>query len=162
LTDIMPLLNDSKKLTEEQREEAFAALEAHPGVITAAAIVDAGEIDRINILQATLKAMAQAVESLPTPADAALVDGNRLPPALPVQHAAAIVKGDAKSAAIAAASIVAKVTRDRIMAAAHARFPQYGFIQHKGYPTAAHVAAIAAHGPCELHRLTFAPLKGRY
>ena len=159
---LMPLLNDSKKLTAAQREEAYNALQAHPGVLTASAVIEAGEIDRINILQATLLAMTQAVAALPSPADAALVDGNRLPSALPVKHAAAIVKGDAKSAAIAAASIVAKVTRDRIMQAAHSKWPAYGFDGHKGYGTAAHMAAIAKHGPCDIHRLTFAPLKGNY
>ena len=158
----IPFLDDSKKLTEEQREAAFAAIEAHPGIDTAVAVVDAGVIDDINILQATLKAMTQAVDGLASPADAALVDGNRLPPALRVKHAAAVVKGDAKSAAIAAASIVAKVTRDRLMAEAAAEWPAYGFDKHKGYPTAAHVAAIAKHGPCPIHRLTFAPLKGKY
>lgn len=160
--DLAPLLNDSKQMTAAARDAAYAALEAHPGVMFATAVVDAAEIDRVNILQATLQAMTEAVAGLRVPADAALVDGNRVPPALRVRHAAAVVKGDAKSAAIAAASIVAKVTRDRIMAAAHDAWPAYGFDAHKGYPTAAHVAAIARHGPCPVHRLTFAPLKGKY
>ena len=159
----LPFLNDSKQMHEAAREAAYEALCAHPDVAVSAAVVSPAEIDAINILQATLKAMTQAVAGLPGGApDAALVDGNRLPQALPVKHAAAVVKGDTKSAAIAAASIVAKVTRDRLMVDAHVRWPAYGFDGHKGYPTAAHVAAIARHGPCPIHRMTFAPLKGRY
>lgn len=159
-------LDDSKKMSEAEREEAYEVLMAHPEVYIGVSIVDHATIDRINILQATMQAMDDAVAALktPTPLDAALVDGNRVPPrcadgSLGTRHAAAIVKGDAKCAAIAAASVVAKVTRDRIMVAAAKEYPVFGFEGHKGYPTAAHVAALVKHGPCAIHRLTFAPIK---
>lgn len=126
----------------------------------------AQRIDEINILQASLESMALAVDALPADAraDFVFVDGNRLPAALAEGGAAGVqaspvIKGDAKVFAIAAASIIAKVTRDRLMREFDAQFPQYGLAQHKGYPTAAHVAAIAVHGPCAIHRMTFAPLK---
>lgn len=118
-------------------------------------------IDEINILQASLESMTEAVMALSAPgpaADFVFVDGNRLPKQLTVE-AEPVIKGDSKVFAIAAASIIAKVTRDRIMVEYDAQFPQYGLKQHKGYPTAAHMAAIALHGPCAIHRMTFAPLK---
>ena len=150
-------LNDSKQLTERQREEFFAILTAHPGIRFAIARVDADVIDRINILQATHRAMAEALRRLPVQPDHVLVDG------LPVKSftipQTAIVKGDARSFSIAAASVIAKVTRDRLMLALHAQYPVYGFDQHKGYPTPDHLAALRAHGPCPIHRRTFGPVR---
>lgn len=158
-------LDDSKKMSEEEREQAYEVLTSHPDVFVGVSVIPHTTIDRINILQATMQAMDEAVAAIkaPAPVDAALVDGNRVPPRCAdgslTRHAAAVVKGDTKCAAIAAASIVAKVTRDRIMVAADKQYPAFGFAGHKGYPTAAHVAALVKHGPCEIHRLTFAPIK---
>ena len=149
-------LNDSKKLSAGRRAELFVEISevADVGV----GIVSAQDIDRINILQATYRAMTLAVENLPGGADFVLVDGNRLPPAL-VGRSHAIVKGDARSLSIAAASIVAKVTRDRIMELADQMWPAYGFARHAGYGTKMHLEAIASTGACPIHRMTFAPLK---
>jgi ribonuclease HII len=150
---------DSKQLSEAQREEVYAALTAHPRIEWAACVIEHTVIDDINILQATMRAMEGAVASLPHGApDRVLVDGNRVPPAL-ASTGEFIIRGDDKSFAIGAASIIAKVTRDRLMLALDARFPQYGFAQHKGYGTKAHMEAIAKHGPCDVHRRTFAPMK---
>lgn len=150
-------LNDSKQLTETQREKFFEFLTACAEVEFAIAAVDAGVIDEINILQATHRAMNDALEQFNPLPPHALVDGR------PVRSLAvpqtAIVKGDARSYSIAAASVLAKVTRDRLMREFHAQFPEYGFAEHKGYGTAKHLAAIAAHGACPIHRKTFAPLK---
>ena len=153
-------LKDSKKLTPAKREYLFEQimLKAKAWGIGEASQV---EIDQINILQATMLAMRRAVEDLSTRLgawpDKALIDGNRCPE-LPIP-AEAIVKGDAKEPAISAASILAKVTRDRQMAILHERFPQYGFAQHMGYPTAAHFAALKEFGACEEHRRTFSPVR---
>ena len=152
-----PTLRDSKKLSATQREALFDEVRARALAwrITAMPPV---EIDRLNILQATLAAMARAVAALPRGprgirADYALIDGNKAPHMeTPCQT---VVKGDDRSYSIAAASILAKVARDRMMLALDKRWPQYGFAAHKGYPTAAHRAAIAAHGPCPAHRVTF-------
>ena len=123
-------------------------------------------IDTINILQATMLAMELAVEGLKpcTKSDrqAILVDGNRLPKAFDPSTSTAITKGDTKSCAIAAASIIAKVTRDRMMVQLHQEFPEYDFAQHMGYGVPAHVRAIKQHGPCPHHRRTFAPVKYWY
>jgi ribonuclease HII len=150
-------LNDSKLLTATQREEFFAILTAHPEIKFGIAIVDAETIDRINILQATHRAMNDALAQLSPAPEHALVDGLRVKslrfPQTP------LVKGDARSYSIAAASVLAKVTRDRLMREFDRQFPAYGFAGHKGYGTAAHLAAIAAHGPCAIHRKTFAPIK---
>jgi ribonuclease HII len=150
-------LNDSKQLTERQREEFFDILTAHPEIHHAIATVDAETIDHINILQATHRAMNAALAQLAPPPQHALVDGLRVNsldfPQTP------LVKGEARSYSIAAASVLAKVTRDRLMLKADRQWPQYGFAAHKGYGTAAHLAAIAAHGPCPIHRRSFAPLK---
>ncbi|MFA4943289.1 MAG: ribonuclease HII [Lentisphaeria bacterium] len=155
-TGPLPPVFDSKQLTARRREELAAALEVLPGIAFAIAAVPAAEIDRLNILKATHLAMRQALEQLDPAAEFALVDG--LPvPGLPVPSRA-IVKGDARSASIAAASILAKVYRDRYMAAADARHPGYGFGQHKGYGTAAHLAALERLGPSPEHRLSFAPV----
>ncbi len=152
--NIPPGLNDSKKLTHAKREILFAEImaSAHVGI----GISDETRIDRDNILAATLWAMAQAVDQLKTKPDFALVDGNRAPQLLcGVQT---IVEGDAKSLSIAAASIIAKVTRDRLMVEMDRAFPAYGFARHKGYGTAAHHAALLSHGPCPHHRKSFKPI----
>jgi ribonuclease HII len=150
-------LNDSKQLTEVQREEFFSILTTHPEISFAIALVDAATIDRINILQATHRAMNEALAQLQPQPEHVLVDGRpvksiRLP-------STAIVKGDARSYSIAAASVLAKVTRDRTMLEFHEQFPAYGFAEHKGYGTPKHLAAIEVHGPCPIHRRSFAPLK---
>ncbi len=149
-------LNDSKKLSEAKREALFTALLKRDDVHCAVGVADVEEIDRLNILKATHLAMARAVEALPVKATYCLVDG--LPvKGLPVEHRA-IVKGDALSLSVAAASVLAKVTRDRMMIEADKRYPQYGFGKHKGYGTKAHMEALRRHGPCPLHRRSFAPV----
>ena len=145
-------LNDSKKLSEKKREALFDEIRAR-AVSYAVASVDHAVIDEINILRATFRAMAQAVMHLSVPADYALIDGNRAP-ALDIASEC-IVGGDAKSASIAAASILAKVTRDRYMREMDAKYPGYGFAGHKGYGTRAHIQAILQHGPCPIHRQSF-------
>ena len=121
------------------------------------ACIDETEIDRINILQASLKAMVEAVKDLSLTPEMILVDGSRTP--FVDSHSRAVTKGDARSLAIGAASILAKVERDRIMREHHARYPQYGFDRHKGYGTKEHRQAIAEHGPCAIHRKTFRGVK---
>ena len=150
-------LNDSKQLTEAQREQYFEFLTRCAEIEFAIAAVDAGVIDEINILQATHRAMNDALALLSPLPPHALVDG-RAVKTLSVPQTA-IVKGDARSYSIAAASVLAKVTRDRRMLEYHAQWPEYGFAEHKGYGTAKHLAAIAKHGACPIHRMTFAPLK---
>ena len=150
-------LNDSKQLTEAQREKYFEFLTRCAEIEFAVALVDAGVIDEINILQATHRAMNDALAKLNPLPPHALVDGRPVKTLRVPQTA--IVKGDARSYSIAAASVLAKVTRDRLMLAAHAQWPEYAFAEHKGYGTAKHLAAIAKHGACPIHRLTFAPLK---
>jgi ribonuclease HII len=150
-------LNDSKLLSAPQREAAFELLTTHPHVEYCVALVDAPVIDEINILQATIRAMLESVQGLVDGPDFLLVDGLKLPhPAIPSKK---IIKGDQQSVSIAAASILAKVTRDRIMVDADRTWPAYGFAKHKGYGTAVHRAAIEEHGPCPIHRFTFAPIK---
>ena len=152
-------LNDSKQLTTAQREKYFEFLTTCAEIDFAIAAVDAGVIDEINILQATHRAMNDALTQLnPAPAHA-LVDGRPVKTLRVPQTA--IVKGDARSYSIAAASVLAKVTRDRLMREFHAQFPDYGFAEHKGYGTAKHLAAIVAHGACPIHRRSFAPLKAK-
>ena len=150
-------LNDSKQLTEAQREKYFEFLTACAEIEFAIAAVDAGVIDEINILQATHRAMNDALAQLSPLPPHALVDGRPVKTLRVPQTA--IVKGDARSYSIAAASVLAKVTRDRLMLEFHAQFPEYGFAEHKGYGTAKHLAAIAQHGACPIHRRSFAPLK---
>jgi ribonuclease HII len=152
-------LNDSKQLTLAQREKFFALLTACGEIEFAIAEVDAAQIDEINILQATHRAMNAALAKLNPQPQHALVDGRPVKTMRMPQTA--IVKGDARSYSIAAASVLAKVTRDRLMLELHAQFPEYGFADHKGYGTARHLAAIAAHGPCPIHRRSFAPLKAK-
>ena len=150
-------LNDSKQLSAEEREKFFAVLTSDAIVRYAIAVSDNNVIDEINILQATFRAMNEALGQLqPAPAHV-LVDGNLISslrwPQTPV------VEGDAKSYSIAAASVLAKVTRDRLMIEHDRCWPEYGFAGHKGYGTKEHLAALRAHGPCPLHRRSFAPLK---
>ena len=150
-------LNDSKQLTETQRETFFQFITACGEIEFGIAEISAAVIDEINILQATHRAMNDALAKLNPPPPHALVDGRPVKTLRVPQTA--IVKGDARSYSIAAASVLAKVTRDRLMLAYDEKFPEYGFAQHKGYGTAKHLAAIAKHGACPIHRLTFAPLK---
>lgn len=149
-------LNDSKKLTAKRREALAAAIRSHAAV--AIAVAEPREIDRLNILHASLAAMTRAVRSLPLPAEHALIDGNHLPSGLPCP-ADALVGGDGLEPAISAASIIAKTVRDALMVAADARFPGYGFAGHKGYPSPVHKAALETLGPCPIHRLSYAPVK---
>lgn len=145
-------LNDSKKLTEKRREALYPQI-IEQAVAYGIAFASEREIDEINILQATFLAMRRAVEQLSVQPEIALVDGNREPPLpMPVRT---IIKGDSLSASIAAASILAKVTRDRFMHEQDAIFPQYGFAVHKGYGTRAHYAALRENGACPIHRRTF-------
>ena len=148
-------LADSKKLTARRRERLYDEICAK-ALCCSVAQASVEEIDRFNILQATLLAMQRAVAGLRLPPAKVLVDGNRLP-TLGVL-AEAIVDGDATVPAISAASILAKVQRDRWCAEVDAQWPQYGFAAHKGYGTAAHLAALRAHGACEHHRRSFAPV----
>ncbi len=145
-------LNDSKKLTEKKREALFEVVQER-ALAYSIALVDHKTIDEINILEATFLAMRQAAEGLQIPADYALVDGNRSK-GLSIPHVC-VVGGDAKSPSIAAASILAKVTRDRLMLDYAAQYPEYLFEKHKGYGTKAHYEAILAHGPSPIHRMTF-------
>ncbi len=151
-------LQDSKKLTAAEREALYEKI-LLTGTV-AIAVASRERIDRMNILRASLWAMSRAVAGLPQRPDHVLVDGNMLPPALPCP-AEAIVGGDGRSVSIAAASIIAKVTRDRLMSRAGKVFPAYGFEAHKGYSTPTHFAALEAHGPCALHRRSFAPIRER-
>jgi ribonuclease HII len=149
-------LADSKTLSPRRREQLYDEIRAK-ALCCCVAEASAMEIDQLNILQATLLAMRRAVEGLRLRPHIVLVDGNRLPVlGMPAQ---AIVKGDAKVQAIAAASILAKVHRDRLCLALHERFPQYGFAAHKGYPTAEHLQALQRHGACAEHRRSFAPVR---
>ncbi len=148
----IPGLNDSKKLTEKKREALFDVIR-EAAVAYAIAEADAGEIDEINILNASMLAMRRAVEQLTVRADFALIDGNTSRGfSIPTMT---VVGGDAKSPSIAAASILAKVTRDRMCLEMDAAYPEYGFAKHKGYPTKAHMDAVRELGPCPLHRRTF-------
>lgn len=154
----LPGLTDSKQLSAKKREQLFNALMDDARVQKCIASATAAEIDKHNILRATHIAMARAAAGLAPAADFALIDGLPVPGfPLPSQS---IVKGDARSLSIAAASILAKVTRDRLMAELDTRYPAYGFAKHAGYGTAAHLAALRAHGPCPEHRRSFAPVAG--
>lgn len=148
----IPGLNDSKQLTDKKRRELFPIIKAE-AIAYGIAMVDEGVIDEINILNASFEAMKQAISQLSVKPELALIDGNRLTDF--GVSAEAIVKGDAKVASIAAASILAKVTRDIYMEEMGEKYPAYGFEIHKGYGTRRHYAAIAEHGMCPIHRRTF-------
>jgi ribonuclease HII len=149
-------LTDSKKVSAPKREKIYAILTATAEILWAVAEASVEEIDGLNILRATHLAMARAVDALARKPDHALVDG--LPVrGLPVTHTA-VLAGDTLSLSIAAASIIAKVTRDRLMVELDARYPQYGFARHKGYGVREHLEALRNHGPCPAHRRTFAPV----
>ena len=158
LDDLHPIagLNDSKKLSASRREALFDEIRAK-ALCCSVAEATVEEIDRLNILQATMLAMQRAVAGLSVEPQHVLVDGNRVPRFACL--ATPVVKGDARVAVISAASILAKVARDAEMMALHERYPLYGFDQHKGYPTAVHLAALAAQGPIPEHRRSFAPVR---
>ena len=145
-------VNDSKKLSEKKREALFDKIKSE-ALAYSIAFATVGEIESLNILNATMLAMKRAVEGLKVRADYALIDGNRLPNLdIPAEY---VVKGDANSMSIAAASILAKVSRDRLCYDYAEKYPEYGFDKHKGYGTKAHTEAILEYGPCEIHRLSF-------
>lgn len=150
-------LNDSKQLDEAQREKYFSILTAHPDIRHAIAVVDVEMIDQINIRQAAWRAMNLALDQLQPRAEHVLVDGLKIR-WLPYPQTA-LVQGDCKSYSIAAASVLAKVTRDRMMRELDKQYPGYGFAEHKGYATPQHYAAIQQHGPCPIHRRSFAPFR---
>lgn len=150
-------LTDSKQLSPAQREKFFERLSAHPLIRFGLGVVEAELIDQINILQATHRAMALALAQLDPPPEHLLVDGRRVPSLAWPQTA--LVGGDARSYSIAAASVLAKVTRDRLMQRYDRLYPAYGFAQHKGYGTPQHLAALAQFGPCPIHRRSFAPIR---
>jgi len=145
-------LNDSKKLSSLKRDKLFSQI-LEKALAVRISMVDADLIDYINILQASLKAMGDSVLDLPISPDITLIDGRFLPD-IHIKMAA-VVGGDGKSMSIAAASVIAKVTRDRLMVEYAETYPQYGFDRHKGYPTAAHYAALREFGPCPIHRRSF-------
>ena len=149
----LPGLDDSKKLSATAREALVPRIEAE-AVAVGVGRCSPAEVDRLNVLWAAMEAMRRAAAALPTPPDVLLVDGNTRVPHAPCPQET-VVKGDGLSLSIAAASVVAKVTRDRIMVELDAAFPVYGWAGHKGYPTAAHYAALAAHGPSPHHRRSF-------
>ena len=149
-------LMDSKKLTEKRREK-LAIIIKENALYYAYGRAEASEIDQINILQASLLAMQRAVHNLPVVPNKVLVDGNRCPDL--ACETEAIIKGDQLIPEISAASILAKVSRDHEMILLHQEFPEYGFAQHKGYPTKAHIEAIAKYGILPIHRKTFGPVK---
>jgi ribonuclease HII len=149
-------LGDSKKISESRR--AILAPQIWEKALVGVGIAEPEEIDRLNILQATMVAMRRALTALPIPADHALIDGNRIPDALPCT-AEYIIKGDAKEACIGAASIIAKTLRDQLMVEASERFPGYGFERHKGYPSQTHRDQLERCGPCPIHRFSYAPVE---
>lgn len=159
LPDELHGLTDSKQLTASQRERFFDILANEADVSYGVALTNSVDIDRWNILRATHRAMNAALAKLDPAPDHALVDGREVKSLTFPQTA--LVKGDSRSYSIAAASVLAKVTRDRLMHDYHEQWPHYGFDEHKGYGTPQHLAAIAEHGPCPIHRMTFAPLKPR-
>ncbi len=155
----MPL-DDSKRLCAEEREEFFLRLTGDPAVEWSCVVVEVEEIDRLNILRASHEAMRRAVLALTRRPTHVLIDGLPVRP-FPIPQTA-LVKGDARSLSIAAASIIAKVMRDRWMEEADTRYPQYGFAKHKGYATPEHFATLFAHGPCPIHRRSFEPVAQTY
>ncbi len=150
-------IDDSKKLSPKKREEIYQILSNHPDVSYSVGIVDAAVIDRVNIYQATIRAMLEAIDGMSRKPDYVIVDGMNLPHSNIVTEK--VVKGDALSLSVGAASIMAKVIRDGIMTKFHERWPCYNFIKHKGYPTAEHIRALKEYGFCEIHRASFEPVK---
>jgi len=150
-------LNDSKKLSEAKREALYPQI-IERALAYCIVLIEPDEIDRLNIFQATMAGMSRAVAGLAPAAHEALIDGNKLPKDLPCRGRA-IVGGDALEPAISAASILAKVSRDRLMVALDAVHPGYGFALHKGYPTPSHLSALQQLGPCMQHRRSFAPVR---
>lgn len=152
----LPKLNDSKKLSAKIREELFDEIQ-EKAIAVGTALIDAQTIDRVNIYQATINGMYEAIFSLQPEPQEVLID------AVPLENlpmaSQSIIKGDAKSASIAAASIIAKVTRDRLMDEYDKIYPEYGFAQHKGYGTAQHIEALKKYGPCPIHRRSFEPVR---
>lgn len=153
-------IDDSKKLTPKEREELYQVLVNHPEIDFALGIVEHSQIDAINILKASLEAMAIAVKNLAIEPDFLLVDGNQRPPTEIALKT--VIKGDSLSQSIAAASILAKHSRDQMMLQFHQEWPQYGFDKHKGYATRTHLQAIQEHGPCPIHRKSFEPIKSLF
>lgn len=154
---LIPGVNDSKQLNAGERAELFQLIISDDRIVYGVGIVDPQTIDKVNIYQATILAMLEAISKLPISPHFLLVDGMKLPhPSIPAQK---IIDGDAKSQSIAAASIIAKETRDQLMVQYHERWPEYGFNQHKGYGTEKHLKALQAYGICPLHRLSFEPVK---
>ncbi len=151
-------VNDSKKLSEKQREYFYGILTKHKDIRWGIGIVSEKVIDKINILEATKLAMCKAIENLKSKPDLLLIDGNFRINSIIRQKS--IIKGDQKVFSIAAASIIAKVTRDRMMQKMHKKYPLYGFDKHKGYGTALHINNLKSFGPCKIHRKTFWPVKG--
>lgn len=150
--EIIEGVNDSKKLTEKKREALYDVIK-EKAVAYSIAFASVEEIEEMNILNATMLAMKRAVEGLEVPADYAMIDGNKIPDLnIPAE---CVVKGDANSMSIAAASILAKVTRDRLCAEYESEYPQYGFAKHKGYGTKQHREMILKYGPCKIHRMSF-------
>lgn len=153
---VLPHLNDSKKLSPERREELFEEIQ-EKALAIGTSLVDARTIDRVNIYQATINGMYEAIFSLKPEPQKVLIDAMPLE-GLPIPSQS-IIKGDSRSASIAAASIIAKVTRDRLMDAYDKEYPEYGFARHKGYGTEQHLEALRKYGPCPIHRLSFEPIK---
>lgn len=150
-------VNDSKQISAGQRQKMCELLLAHPAIHIGVGVIHAEEIDRVNIFQASILAMLKAADALTVQPDYMLVDGLKLPhPTIPCEK---IVKGDTLSQSIAAASIVAKVTRDQLMVDYHIKYPAYGFDRHKGYGTEVHLKALRERGPCPIHRRSYAPVK---
>lgn len=152
----LPKINDSKKLSAKVREELFDEIQ-DKAIAVGTALIDAQTIDRVNIYQATINGMYEAIFMLKPEPKKVLIDAVQLDN-LPMASES-IIRGDAKSASIAAASIIAKVTRDRLMDAYDKQYPEYGFAQHKGYGTAQHIEALKKYGPCPIHRVSFEPVR---
>ncbi len=153
----LAILDDSKKLSAKKRDLLYGYITSDPQLTYCIAQASVQEIDEINILQATYRAMERAVTGLATPPDYCLIDGRPVPNF--IKPSKGIVKGDSKSYSIAAASILAKVERDRLLLIEAQNYPQYEFARHKGYGTKVHLEALQKHGPCPLHRLSFSPVQ---